>query len=315
MANWAFRLRVRVSRALSTEETEISFDFDQRKCRLTGGSRDEPLSEALWWTFLSDGFETKNAAESFGRKLARALRVAALDRHLGVDFGLDRATIGFSERIVKAVANEGGKLLPNVHGLFVYEKEGNETFISISATGVVRGDPSLMVASLQDARAANLDWDNRLAAAIELVLLSKMAKEPLSEAALSISALEHLAADMPWSDRQLALLKSLEQVALTSDLEEDERAEVAKAVAQSFKSIRQSIRTMLRRLRFDANDLKTFDRLYGLRSGVFHGSNLNREQYQLLANEAREFCTKVVLAAIKGSVALPPADQGVPAEP
>lgn len=176
----------------------------------------------------------------------------------------------------------------------------------MEASGVVWQQPESVISGLENAQEENLDWDERLAAAIDLVVLSKMAREPLAEAALAISAVEHLAQETPWSTGQTALLEALKKTASENEyLPEHEKLEVIKAIELTFKSVRQSIRNKLKNLGFDAHDLREFDRIYGLRSGIVHGTILNPDLHPELAQSAQAFCTRIILAAIEQSATSP----------
>lgn len=86
--------------------------------------------------------------------------------------------------------------LPRVHGLFIYEREGKEAFLRISAEASVRPNPSSTFAnqvtsSFDDSGGLR----EREQTALSLIGFSKMAREPLAQAILCISAVELLSTD------------------------------------------------------------------------------------------------------------------------
>src|ERR1700730_10946923 len=96
---------------------------------------------------------------------------------------------------IDEVAEQGGKLLPNVHGLFIYEREGNEVFFHLSANARVTTDPSMFLNGMASSFDETPGLGEREQTALALIALSKIAREPLAEAALCISAVEYLSTD------------------------------------------------------------------------------------------------------------------------
>lgn len=129
MSGWTARLRVRVTKTISSDENALEFDFDGQKCTLRGQNESKPLKDQYWWILSCHNFDNQNAAEQFGQRLSRALRVFSLRKNEGIDVGFDRATLQLSSEIVEKFAQNGHRWLPNVHGLSVYERSGSEVFL------------------------------------------------------------------------------------------------------------------------------------------------------------------------------------------
>jgi hypothetical protein len=110
---------------------------------------------------------------------------------------------------------------------------------------------------------------------------------------------EYLSTDAPWTHGQLELLTKLQaQAAASAELPQDEAKEVAEAVRRVFKtSIRQSIKRKMTALGLTETDWKSFDNMYSLRSGIFHGSITGRDRHTELATKARGICSCIVMAA------------------
>ena len=139
------------------------------------------------------------------------------------------------------MAGQSGKLLPNVHGLYIYEREGNEVFFHLSANARVTTDPSMFLNGMASSFDETPGLGEREQTALALIALSKIAREPLAEAALCISAVEYLSTDAPWTPAQLELLTKLQAQAVAStELPQDEAKEAAEGVRRVFKSIRQN---------------------------------------------------------------------------
>lgn len=111
------------------------------------------------------------------------------------------------------------------------------------------------------------------ARARSLIGLSKMAREPLAQATLCISAVELLSTDTPWTPAQFVLLVQLKEQPM----------------------YRLSCLAMLG---LSQKDWKAFDNVDTLRSSIFHGSISSGEQHTELARKASEICDRIVSAAV-----------------
>ena len=73
-------------------------------------------------------------AEAVGKALKDAVQLASLDIGIGIDTGLDVATGGPGQVMIEAAVRLGVQLLPDVHGLQVFE-ETEYTPVSMGLTG------------------------------------------------------------------------------------------------------------------------------------------------------------------------------------
>ena len=296
--SWTVRYRVRVSKPLHSEELTLTIVAGGRNVAIAGENQ-RSLAQSEWLTFTAHDFETEAAAFGYGARLALALLLAGADNDVGIDAGLNKANVSFGQVVLDAFEQERGrKVLPSIHGLHVYERRGNELFLDASATIRVAIDPSKFLDGIATCFDVATGIGGREETALVLIALSRSAKEPLAEAALCISAVEFLANDTPWSDKQFTLLETLQAHARAStDLPSDEAEEVAVALQQSFKSVRQAIKRTMTRLGFSDDEWRTFDAVYKLRSGIFHGKITDRMRHVELASSARTICARIVSAA------------------
>lgn len=296
LMGWTVRYRFRVSKALRSDESELTFAIGGR-AGVVSGEGGKQLSESYWLTLNVHNLESEDVAHEFGRSVVRAILLAAAQLDIGIDGGEDKATSGFGAVVAKMIEDHGGKLMPNVHGLLIYERQGNEVFFDVGATFKVSIDPG----SFFTETASSFDLADGLGSrehtALTLLALSKSAREPLAEATLCISAVEYLSSDKPWTPDQCDLLKRLQEQAASTELPSGQAKDVASALQAVFKSIRQSIKRKMIALGFTDTDVNAFDELYELRSRIFHGSITARQKHAELASKAREICTRIVLAA------------------
>jgi hypothetical protein len=296
---WTARYRFRVSKPLTSEEKKLSLTIGGRAVTFSSSSN-VYLKESNWLTINAHEFESEDDARSFGQRIANALLLGGIRRDVGIDAGNNEASTRFSKEVTDKVEEHGKKLMPNVHGLQIYERTGSEVFFQLDATASVSEDPAMFFDEVGFAFEEVIGLGEREQTALNLIALSKLAREPLAEAALCISAIEYLSAIAPWTLAQDQLLQKLKSNALSSsELPIHEAREVADGIERIFKSIRQSIKRLIKSLGLSEDDWKAFDEVYSLRSGIFHGTIVGKKHHVELASKARTICARIVLAAEK----------------
>ena len=127
---WTVRYRFIVSHPLTSDASELTLDIGWRKGVLSGdGGR--PLKDCNWLTINFHGLEDENSARQFGHVISRAVSLTGVRLGIGIDAGNNRARGGVGKIAADMVAAGGGKVMPNVHGLLIYEREGNELFFRL----------------------------------------------------------------------------------------------------------------------------------------------------------------------------------------
>ena len=294
---WTVRYRFVTSTPLNSDQFEMSLDLGGREGILKGDIG--PLKNCNWLTIKFDGLEDAKAAREFGGLISRAVVLTGVQLGVGIDAGNNEPRGRVGKVVVDEAAARGVKIMPNVHGLMIYESEGNELFFSAKANAVVSIDPSRFLDTLKLSFHDIHEIGEREQTALSLIALSRIAGDPLAEAALCISAVEFLSTSEPWTDAQRNLLTSLKsKAAASTELREAEAKEVADAIENGvFKSIRQSIKRKIFALGLREADWKSFDDVYVLRSKIFHGRIIGRDRHAELATKARDICTRIVKAA------------------
>jgi hypothetical protein len=310
--SYRVRLRVLLAKPFTSEEISRSFEFGGRQLTLQAEERNAPLSSTTSISLQSGGFETEDQAEAFGRQLVEAAEFAGLCSRLGVDVGIDQPTGWVNE----AFAREQGliapdeRIAPNIHGLMVYPDDGKTRIPVIKAEAKVTADPAQFEQALA---ALSVQLPLGLSAAANgarMLNLALINPQPLGQLVLSLSAVEELGQNEKWSDGQRGIIEGFaESAKQTGSLPKDERDEVADALLRGVHrvSLRQGVMRILDRL--DLKHLrKEWDRIYGLRSGMFHGTSvLSDSEIATLAMEAITLCgTIVLILAESEGVQLPP---------
>jgi hypothetical protein len=136
---------------------------------------------------------------------------------------------------------------------------------------------------------------------LRLLNLALMTSEPLAQMVLAISAVEELGQNEKWSEAQLALIKQLAAIADASgDLSADQGGEVAKSIRGGLfrLSLRQGVMRLLSHLQLD-HLRNEWDQLYGVRSGLFHGTaRLSDSEINQAALDSITLCGRIILAMV-----------------
>lgn len=300
--SFRIRLRVRLAKSLHSEAQKLSVNLAGKDVSITSHVRQEPLDQAKWVVFGARAFETEEAAFDFGRRLRAIVELVCLSLRIGVDVGNDKPTSWVREEFARArgFIKPEERIVPNVHGLMVLPDDDLTRFPVMEVEGNVLAPPGDLVASMEELGGFDNPDLGRAQAGVRLLNQALMTSEPLAQMVLAFSAIEELGQNETWDDAQLALIRQLAATARHSDLSEKQRTEVARAIETGlFKlSLRQGVIRLLQR--FGVSHLqKEWDRLYSIRSGIFHGTaRLAHTELHQPAQDTITLCTKIVFAIV-----------------
>ena len=120
---------------LSSKEEQVSVDLPDPIGLVSvkafpGGV---PISDARELRFHGVGFSTYECAAAAGGALSDALRLTSVRLRLALDVGDGRVRGSAGEVLVAARALEGVQLLPDVHGIQIFEELGQPKVLSMRA--------------------------------------------------------------------------------------------------------------------------------------------------------------------------------------
>lgn len=253
-----------------------------------------------WIVAKIEGFESEEQARNAGRQLGDALLIAGAAAKLGIDVGLDRSTIRFSDEVHDAVRTESGReLRPEVHGLMVYEKD-TVTIVGIDA----QGSSTIKTQALEERLsewihcAGTLTERQRRGAA--LINDSIFVSQPESRFILLISAVEALCDQAVRETEYRDAIEALEMRLAELTLDKMIRGAIKQTLANAKReSLRQSYMMKFRALR-SAGDAKAFDELYGLRSNFVH-DGVGRGALNEAADKALQLAVDLLVAELRNS--------------
>lgn len=297
------RLRIRIGKPFTTDQPFLTATVEGREVTITPQSSEDKLTDAKWIVLTAGGFGSDKEAQRFGEQLRGIIEVAALCARLGADVGQDRATSCVSEQFARSIGmiQPHERIVPNVHGLMVIPDDDLTRFPIINAEGKVTIDPAQFVSAITELGEQNRLPGSHLMEGIRLLNLALMSQEPLAQVVLALSAVEALGQNENWTERQRALLNDLANQLDCQAQGDVEQQEVAEALRRHIYriSLRQGVIRVLSQLELE--HLKhEWDRVYGLRSGVFHGTSfLTDTEVQQLAHDTINLCANIILAAVK----------------
>jgi len=169
----------------------------------------------------------------------------------------------------------------------------------------VRANPSMLEGALTEIAAGPRVRLSSSAEGVRLLNLALINPQPLAQVVLAISAVEALGQNEEWTKAQTALLHQLATQVLAGTSGQDaERIEVADALRRF--GLRQGVVRVLARLGLQQLG-KEWDRVYGLRSDLFHRrARLPEPEIAELAYSAITLCGRIILTlAERDGVTLP----------
>jgi hypothetical protein len=305
MVEGQFRLRLRVliGKPLTSKETTLSLTFEGREILIKSQIKDQPLSETVWVVLQAGGFSSEEATSNFGERLRTAVEIAALCTRLGTNTGQDKPTGWISEDFARSMgllqAHE--RVRPNVHGIQVLPDDDNTRIPNVQAGLSVTADPASFLDAFKELENNASIKTDPIRSGLRVLNLALMTPHPLAQLVLAYSAIEAVGQDEDWTTAQRALIEEL-AIGVEAVAEADpERLEVANALRRSLHRIglRQGVLRVLARLG-QAQFKKEWDRLYGLRSGLFHGTApLTEPETNQLAQDAITLCGKILISLLE----------------
>jgi hypothetical protein len=310
-ASFRLRLRVRLAKALTSEERTLRFSFLDREVEIESQEKDGPLSKAKWLVFKARGFGNEDTAKEFGEQLRAAVQIASLAARWGVDVGRDKATCWVDEEFARSSGfiEAHHRLIPNIHGLSIFPDDENTRIPLMSVEAVITADPAQFTGALEELGTRTGAVSAASVAGLRILNLALVDPQPLSQMVLAFSAIEAMGQNQDWSASQRTFLRRLASEAERDcTMQEAEREEVAAALRRSTHrlGLRQGVLRVLGRLRL--TDLrKDWDRLYGIRSGLFHGTvKMEEAEVNQAALDAVTLCGSIVLKVLESEGALIP---------
>jgi hypothetical protein len=148
-SGFRIRLRVRISKGLTTEATCLSVVVANKDVTITSENKEEPLSKAKWIVLNARGFAAEEAARHFGTRLSSILQLAALSSRLGVDAGENKSTTWVSEDFARSsgLIDDHERIAPNIHGLAILPDDDYTRF-PVSNAHMTVTDPEHFLSAL-----------------------------------------------------------------------------------------------------------------------------------------------------------------------
>lgn len=118
-----------------SSDQEITLPAPIGTIRYRGSPAGTSFTDASTVLFSGAGYQTRTEAETAGRALKNVVQLASIDAGIAIDAGRDDVLGGPGQVSVDAAAEQGVLLLPDIHGLQVFEETGRPASLSITAHG------------------------------------------------------------------------------------------------------------------------------------------------------------------------------------
>jgi hypothetical protein len=295
------RLRVRLAMKLNSADVRRAVNLGGREVTIASQVKGQPLSDTLWIVLGARGFSTEEEANDFGTQLRAITELAGVCSRLGIDIGQDKPTEWMREEFARSLGLTGPheRVQPNIHGLTIMPDDDLNSIPFMQFEATVRADPSQLEGALTEIAAGPRIQPSSSAEGVRLLNLALINPQPLGQLVLAISAVEALGQNEVWTDAQTALLHQIAaQIEADTSGRDVERMEAADALRRGLHrfGLRQGVMRVLARLGLQ-HLRNEWDRVYGLRSGLFHGTaQLAEHEIAKLANDAITLCGKIILA-------------------
>jgi hypothetical protein len=121
-----------------TDIQEIILPDPIGKIRYRGEPPDKSFSDSTRITFRGSAYHDRAAALLAGRTLKEIVQLASVDAKVPIDVGAERIRTQPGQVMIDTFADQAIQLLPDVHGLLVFEETGDRPApLTMSATAIV----------------------------------------------------------------------------------------------------------------------------------------------------------------------------------
>ena len=252
---FGFRLSVLIApgERLGSDERQVELELAAPigRVRFRASPREGAAGEAEWLVFTGSGYGTLEAAEQAGRALKNAIRLAAVDAGEAIDVGNDLVRGGPTQVAVDAAAEHGVLLLPDVHGVQVYEETGIPRVLSLRGSSTVEVPFESFTAALRSRAQQPADMSEKQALACDLFAQSRFELSQRSRHLVLCTALEVLAERQGRSGRAAQLVEEFRKAIIRArdeSTDDVERAQLDSLLSGASDLRRESIGSAVRRL-------------------------------------------------------------------
>jgi hypothetical protein len=283
------------SEGLSSDETEAEIDLAVpiRHVTLRPRPRGAGFSGAQELDFIGHRYDTAEEAEEAGEALKNVIRLAAVDVGKAVDVGDEVTRSRFGPVVVEEAAKRGLLLLPDVHGLQVFEETGIPVVVSTRAELSAPAPLPSFIDALGARAPQAADVSAKHALACDLFARSRFESSQKSRHLTLVTALEVLSDRQARSGRAAQLVEEFQQ-AIKDAREQADPTEVKQleSLASAANDLRsESISAAIHRLAASSSSTGLKDnadldelvrRSYRARSSLVHDGSTNQDLIALL---------------------------------
>lgn len=301
MATYAFRIRFHREPSYPIESDLSETNLGERGPRLIA-EKGKSFRMSTRLKLIQGGFGSPEVARAEGERWFDALMVAGLREQVGLDLGRFRLGGGvtlageayFSELVGSPIRND-------FHGLDVYEEQDGQKFLSMDVEARVPHTLEATVAEIVAARQEDVELPARLRLALELFGVARFASAPRILLLTLISAVEAVK-----EQEQVPGAKEVVDAwedSLTGPLAKDPSF-LGRLRDLKKESISQACQRVVA-VHLGGADVKTFKRLYNVRSTLVHEGTVEDNDFVADASTAQGLVWRLLCNMVK-AVKSPP---------
>jgi len=281
-----------------SDAQEITLPAPIGTVRYRGSPRGTSFSDSSQLLFQGSGYPNREAAETAGRTLKDVVQLASIDTNIPIDVGLERIRSQPGQVVIEAVAEQGIQLLPDVHGLQVFEEIGNPASFSTNANFIVSSPLASFANSLTIRSYTTDGLDEKHSLACQVYSLSSFESSLRSRLLALVTTLDVLSekilrtgVSLTVAEEILAIVKTRLKDARRNNHNEQELRQLNSLVsivgALKYVSISGSIKKLAEGIDQDVlSSPMTADEIIGLaykaRNDLIHGGETSVDLGQLL---------------------------------
>lgn len=306
---------------IQSDETgvqEIILPSPIGKIKYRGSPPDKSFSDSTRLTFRGSGYDNRDEAETAGKTLKDIVQLASIDAGVPIDVGAERIRTQPGQVMIDTFASQDFQLLPDVHGLLVFEEsDSRPTTLSMSGNAIVSTPLKYFLNALTIRSHFMKRLDAKRSLACQVYSLSSFEVSLRSHLLALVTVLDLLSTKVSREGISLAVaneildtVKARLKDARKGDYSEKEIRQLASLMSTvgglKYVSIAASIKELARDIDLDQDSLGSLigpdeivDQAYKARNDLIHGGETSVDLSQLivpLGQLVAELCAGTVIS-------------------
>lgn len=316
MKEYEFRLRFNFNKGVFISDENSESEIVALPCgatiRLKGCPKSTLIKNAHDVAIIGGAFSTLEIAEATGRNIRDSILVWATKHRLGVDFGTDYQSSGFTDYGLTLLQEQiGSRIRNDIHGLDVYEINETTRFARLNGAFALLKSKKEFFSAVKIGAEREIglghSFDDRIRVAMELVSGIHFDRTTKSKLVMLVTAIEAVITTLPREPDAQALVSRLISEVRGSTLNMSEKASLEGTLnhlkCESITSAGKRIATTeLGAARYHGKSPEDFFKtIYSIRSRIVHEGSAGISENELIeiTNETNKFVTDLLFSLME----------------